>query len=100
MNLIEETIDATLDNSGELALTHPPQLPPGPVRVTIRQASTSPKPGLADVAREIAREQRTRGFPGRAASELLAEDQARLGEDDSRDQELDTARSGSTVGGP
>lgn len=35
MNL-EETIDATLDASGQLVLAQPPQLPPGPVQVTIR----------------------------------------------------------------
>ncbi|MGH7193445.1 MAG: GIY-YIG nuclease family protein, partial [Candidatus Saccharimonadales bacterium] len=35
MNL-EETIDATLDASGELVSAQQPQLPPGPVQVTIR----------------------------------------------------------------
>ena len=59
MNVIEETIDATLDSNGQLRLTHQPRLPPGPVRVTIRvAAAVGPQRGLADVIREIAAEQR------------------------------------------
>jgi hypothetical protein len=40
MNVTEETIDATLDQSGQLQLAHQPRLPPGPVQVTIRVAAT------------------------------------------------------------
>ena len=50
-------------------------------------------------AREIAAEQRSRGFPGRSAADLLAEDDARLAEDAERDQELDAARRGDSSGG-
>ena len=99
--LVEETIEATLDSNGQLRLTHPPRLPPGPVRVTIRVAAAGmPKRGLADVVREIAAEQRTRGFPGRSSSELRAEDDARLAEDAERDRELDAVRRRATPGGP
>lgn len=59
-----------------------------------------PRRGLADVVREIAAEQRTRGFPGRSAEELLVEDDARLAEDAERDRELDAARRGIPAGGP
>ena len=53
MNVLEETIEATLDSNGQLRLTHPPRLPPGPVRVTIRVAAVGgPQRGLADVVRE------------------------------------------------
>ena len=93
MNLIEETIEATLDATGQLRLTHPPQLPPGPVRVTIR-ATAGPRRGLADVIREIAADQRSRGFPRRSAADLCAEDDARLTEDAERDCELHAARRG------
>lgn len=94
MNRLEETIDATLDSDGQLNLTHQPQLPPGPVRVTIRPAVPAVKVhGLADVVREIAAEQRVRGFPGRSAAELRAEEEASLAEDDERDSEFDAARS-------
>ena len=100
MNIIEETIDATLDSNGQLRLTHPPQLPPGPVRVTIRVAAGGPQRGLADVIREIAAEQRSRGFPGRSAEGLRDEDDARQAEDAERDRELDAARRGALPGGP
>jgi hypothetical protein len=99
MNVIEETIDATLDSNGQLRLTHQPRLPPGPVRVTIRVA-VSPRHGLADVIREIAAEQRARGFPGRSTAELCAEEDERLAEDDERDRELDAARRAASPGGP
>jgi hypothetical protein len=100
MNVIEETIDATLDASGQLQLAHPPRLPPGPVRVTIRVATpVGPRRGLADVIREIAAEQRARGFPGRPAADLRAEDDARLAEDAERSRELDAARRGVSSGG-
>jgi hypothetical protein len=101
MNVFEETIEATLDSNGQLRLTHLPRLPPGPVRVTIRAAAAvGPLRGLADVIREIAAEQRSRGFPGRAAEELLAEDDACMAEDAERDRELDAARRGALAGGP
>src|SRR6266446_9892588 len=100
MNLIEETIDATLDSNGQLRLSHQPRLPPGPVRVTIRvAAAVGPRRGLADVIREIAAEQRSRGFAGRSAADLRAEDDARLTEDAERDRELNTARRGASPGG-
>ena len=101
MNVIEETIEATLDSNGHLQLTHPPRLPPGPVRVTIRAAAAvGPRRGLADVIREIAAEQRSRGFLGRSAVDLRAEDDERLAEDAERDRELDAARRGASPGGP
>jgi len=101
MNVIEETIDATLDANGRLRLSHQPRLPPGPVRVTIRAAATqAPRRGLADVIREIAAEQRSRGFPGRTAADLSAEDDARRDEDTERDRELDAARRTASPGEP
>jgi hypothetical protein len=101
MNVAEETIDAMLDSNGQLRLTHQPRLPPGPVRVTIRAAAAiGPQRGLADVIREIATEQRSRGFPGRSPEDLRAEEDARLADDTERDRELDAARRGSSSGGP
>ena len=101
MDTTEETIDATLDANGQLHLTHSPRLPPGPVRVTIRvAAAVGPPRRLADVIREIAAEQRSRGFPGRSAADLQAEEDARIAEDAERDRELDAARRGTSSGGP
>ena len=101
MSLIEETIDATLDSNGQLQLSHQPNLPPGPVQVTIRVAeAVRQRRGLADVIREIAAEQRARGFPGRSAEELRAEEEANVAEDAERDRELDAARGGALPGMP
>jgi hypothetical protein len=99
MNITEETMDATLEPNGQLRLTQQPQLPPGPVRVTIR-AAVGPRRGLADVVREIAAEQRARGYPGRSAAEVRADEDARQAEDDERDRELDAARRAARPGGP
>jgi len=93
VNVTEETIEAALDTDGRLRLTHPPRLPPGPVRVTIRTAGgVGPRRGLADAIREIASGQRARSFPGRSAADLRAEDDAHSAEDAERDRELDAAR--------
>jgi hypothetical protein len=101
VSAVEETIDATLDANGQLQLSHPPRLAPGPVRVTIRAAGAqAPRRGLADVIREIAAEQRAHGFPGRSAANLLAEDEANRDEDAERDRELDAARRSAAPGGP
>lgn len=101
MSVIEETIEATLDANGQLRLTRQPRLPPGPVRVTIRAAAVVGRQrGLADVIREIAAEQRSRGFPGRSAEDIRAEEDARLVEDAERDRELDAAGRGASPGGP
>jgi hypothetical protein len=69
------------------------RLSAGPVQVTIRvAAAVGPERGLADVIREIAAEQRSRGFPGRSAEDLRADDDARMAEDADRDRKLDAAR--------
>src|SRR5271167_4926156 len=98
MNVIEETIEATLDANGQLRLTHQPRLPPGPVRVTIRAAAAAvgPRRGMADVIQEIDADQRLRGFQGRTAAELQAEEEARQAEDDERDREQEAARHGAS----
>ncbi|MBL8798843.1 MAG: hypothetical protein JNM56_33475 [Planctomycetia bacterium] len=101
MNVIEETIEATLDVNGQLRLTHPPRLPPGPVRVTIRLAApVRQRRGMADVIEEIDKGQRLRGFHGRTAAELQAEEEARQAEDDERDREQEAARRSASPGVP
>lgn len=100
MNIIEETIEATLDPNGELRLTHPPRLPPGPVRVTIRATSpVGPRRRMADLIQEIDADQRLCGFHGRTAAELEADEQARQADDDERDREHEAARTGSSPEG-
>ncbi len=101
MNVIEETIEATLDSNGQLRLTHQPRLPPGPVRVTIRAAaSAGPRRGMANVIEKIDADQRLRGFHGRTSAELQAEEEARQAEDDERDREQEAARRGMSSGTP
>lgn len=100
MKADEETIQATLDPSGELRLDRVPTLPPGPVSVTLRaSASPVPRRGLADVARQIAAEQRSRGCQGRSREELRAEDEDRAADDADRDGKLDSARRQRLPGG-
>jgi hypothetical protein len=97
----EETMDGTLDANGQIKLPHQPQLASGPVRVTIRAvAALGPRRSLADVVREIAAEQRARGFGGRSAGDLQAEEDARVQEDAERNRELDAARHTTPPGGP
>jgi hypothetical protein len=55
---------------------------------------------MADVIQEIDADQRLRGFHGRTAAELQAEEEARQADDDERDRELDAARHGTAPGGP
>ncbi len=100
MSVTEETIDGTLYPGGQVQLSHLPHLPPGPVSVTLRPPTTGVRHGLADVIREIAAEQRSRGFAGRSAEELRAEEEASLAEDSSRDRELDLARCNASSGAP
>jgi hypothetical protein len=101
MASIEETIDATLHANGHLQLSHQPQLPPGPVQVTIRaKPTTGTKHGLAAIAQQIAVDQRARGFPGRSSAEIQADEEASIEADAERDAELDAARRGEAPGTP
>ena len=90
MNVIEETIEATLDSNGQLRLTHPPQVPPGPVRVTIRVATPGgPQRGLADVIREIRADQVARGFHGLTTEQLRQREAEIEAQDDEYDREME-----------
>ena len=90
MNLTEETIDATLDSNGDLQLSHQPQLPPGPVRVTIRVAPVvSPRRGLTDVIREIRADQAARGFHGLTTEQLRQREAELETENDEYDREME-----------
>ena len=89
MSATEETIDATLDPNGQLRLAHQPQLPPGPVTVTIRAAVPGPRRGLADTIREIRADQVARGFHGLTAEQLRQREAEIEAENDEYDQEME-----------
>ncbi len=101
MSLSEEVIDATLDPDGTLRLSHPPHVPPGPVRVTIQSvAPAAPRRTMADVFAEIDQDHRAAGFVGRTAQEIAAWEAEQQAEDEERDRELDAARRPFPTGGP
>lgn len=90
MNVIEETIEATLDSGGQLRLTRQPQLPPGPVRVTIRAApAVGPQRGLLDVIREIRADQLARWFHGLTTEQLRQREAELEAENDEYDREVE-----------
>jgi hypothetical protein len=90
MNLIEETIEATLDSNGQLQLARQPALAPGPVRVTIRAAAAvRPRRSVADVIREIRADQVARGFHGLTTEELQQREAEAEAENDEYDREME-----------
>src|SRR5262249_12949177 len=90
MKVTEETIDATLGLNGQLRPPPPSQVPPGPVRVTIRVATPgAPRRGLADIIREIRADQVARGFHGLTAVELRQREAEVEAENDEYDREME-----------
>jgi hypothetical protein len=90
MDVIEETIEATLDSKGQLLLSNQPRLPPGPVLVTIRvAAAVGPRRGLADVIREIRADQVARGFHGLTTEQLRQREAEAEAENDEYDREME-----------
>jgi hypothetical protein len=104
MSQSEEIIDGTLEPDGTLRLSHSPQLPPGPVRVTIKTTTLAapalPRRTIADVIRQIRAGQIARGFQGWTAEDLARWEAERAMEDEERDRELDAARRPADQGGP
>ena len=95
-------IQGTLQQDGSLKLDQTPNLPPGPVVVTVQPAPTSAttKGGLADVIDEIRKGQQARGYQGRSAEEIEAVRQEGEAEYEKRTQTLQSqTKSGSSAGG-
>ena len=90
MSLAEEVLDATLEPDGTLRLSHQPQMPPGPVRVTIQMVRpTPPARTLADVIREIRADQIARGFQGLTTEQLRQQEAERTAENEEYDREME-----------
>ena len=67
-------VPGTIKPDGTLELTQQPNLPPGPVLVTVQAvpASSRPQRTLAGVLDDIHCKQQARGFQGRSAQEIEA----------------------------
>ncbi|MDP1796346.1 MAG: hypothetical protein Q8K78_02645 [Planctomycetaceae bacterium] len=90
MDVIEETIEATLEANGQLQLSHRPRLQPGPVHVTIRATAVAqPMRGLVDVIREIRADQIARGFHGLTTEQLRQREAELEAEDEEYDREME-----------
>lgn len=95
------TIQGMLQADGSLKLDQAPNLPPGPVVVTVEAASTAStaKGGLADVIDEIHKGQLARGYQGRSGDEIEASRQEGEGEYEERMKALQAQTiSGSSAG--
>ena len=95
-------IQGTLQSDGSLKLDQAPNLPPGPVVVTLQPAPTakSTTGGLAGLIDEIQKGQRARALQGRSAEDIEAVRQEGEAEYEKR---METLRSqtnaGSSAGG-
>lgn len=93
-------IQGTLQQDGSLKLDQPPNLPPGPVVVTVQPVAAPTTRGLADVIDEIHRGQQARGFQGRSAKEIEAVRQEGEAEYEERMKAIRSqTNSGSQAGG-
>jgi hypothetical protein len=70
-------VPGTLKPDGTLELDQMPNLPPGPVLVSVQPvpSATASTPGLAGVIDDIRRRQQARGFQGRSAQDIEAQRQ-------------------------
>jgi hypothetical protein len=95
-------VQGTLKPDGTLELDQKPNLPPGPVLVTVQAVPSGsiPKPGLAAVIDSIRQSQQARGFQGRSAEDIEAGLREGENEYEQRTQALRSqTQSGSAVGG-
>ena len=91
MSLTETVIEGTLKPDGTLELDQKPSLSPGRVQVTVKPlaAPTPKRRGLVDVIDEIRRDQLARGYQGRSAEEMAADEAERKAEEDDYDRRME-----------
>jgi len=83
MSLTEIVVEGTLKPDGTLELDQKPSLAPGRVQVIVKPLpSPTGRRGLVEVMDEIRQSQRARGYQGRTAQEMQAEEMARQEEDE------------------
>lgn len=95
-------IHGTLMPDGTVQLDQKPNLPPGPVLVSVQPLPQSPAPrrGLADVIDEIRQSQRARGYHGRTVQEMEAEEAERQREEEEYEARWEALRGETKSGGP
>jgi hypothetical protein len=86
MNLNSAVVHGTLRHDGTLELDEKPPLAPGRVQVTIlpmpAPAVAQPRRTILDVVDEIHASQKARGYHGRSAEEMEADEAERRAEED------------------
>jgi hypothetical protein len=90
MSLREVVVEGTLKPDGTLELDQKPSLSPGRVQVIVKPLTAAPagRRGLVDVIDEIRRDQLARGYQGRTAEELAADEAERRAEEDDYDRRM------------
>ena len=90
MSLTESVVEGTLKPDGTLELDEKPNLSPGRVQVIVKPLVSSPakRRGLVDVIDEIRRDQLARGYQGRTAEEMAADEAERRAEEDDYDRRM------------
>lgn len=96
MSLSEIVMEGTLKPDGTLELDAKPSLAPGRVQVIVKplSASATGQRGLVEVMDEIRQNQRARGYQGRTAQEMQAEEKARQEEDEAYERRCEEAWGG------
>jgi hypothetical protein len=101
MSVTETVIEGTLKPDGTLELDQKLSLSPGRVQVTVKSllSPTARHRGLVDVIDEIRRDQLARGYLGRTAEEVAADEAERKAEEDDYDKRMQELWA-QTISGP
>lgn len=96
MSLSEIVMKGTLKPDGTLELDGKPSLAPGRVQVIVKPlvATVPGQRGLVEVMDEIRQSQLARGYQGRTAEEMEAEEKARQEEDEAYERRCEQAWGG------
>ena len=90
MDTQQVMVHGWIRQDGNLEVDEKPNLPPGPVYVTVQPAAARlPRKGTLEVLQEIWAAREARGLKGRSAEEIDAEINAMRDEDEQRMREID-----------
>ena len=90
MSLTESIVEGTLKPDGSLELDQAPSVAPGRVQMNVKPlvSPTARRRGLVDVIDEIHRDQVARGYQGRTAEEMAADEADHRTEEDDYDRRM------------